>query len=667
MDNASGFCDSVARNGVDREKLRASDLIRSERRARIRNPAFASRSGAQDSEGGLFDRGSGQLRLGKLSRGDQPVGKIRVLPQVLLNQIAAGEVIERPASVVKELVENALDAGATSIRIRLEEGGKKGIVVSDDGKGIDAADIPLVFSSHATSKIQTVEDLFSIRTLGFRGEALSSIGAVSEARLVSRAKGASEAMEITCAGGKRSDPRPAGAPPGTTVEVTNLFFNVPARRRFLRTAHTELSHAVDWVTRASLAHPAVRWDLTHTDESILCVLPTDSIGRRIRDLFPEDITIGIEEYREQWEGMDLSLWLGKADSSFPGTRYQYFFVNGRAIRDRLLSRAMRDAGRDLLPEGRSPAAFLFLEVDPREVDVNVHPTKAEVRFRRAWPLFEFLLGVARKALGASPEAIAFSPRLSWESYLRTGDAARRDELRREIAAYIHAPLSPSTSHRVEGAPEGPRPGEVFPEIPGVLESLAHAPDPSGGRYVQLHHRYIVEEVPDGLLIIDQHALHEGILVWRYREVLSRQPVPRQRLLLPAVVDLAAAEHALLREMLPAFEQIGYEISEFGSRSVALHAVPDYLGRREPAAVFAETLRSLAESGWARPWQESQDEIVARAACTAAIKAGDPLEPEELQELMRLRSTVQSARACAHGRPTSLLLTHQELDRHFGRK
>jgi len=580
------------------------------------------------------------------------VGLIRELPETVANKIAAGEVIERPASVVKELVENSIDAGASRIEIQLQDGGRKLVRVSDDGCGMDAEDVAMCFRSHATSKLRTSNDLFFITTLGFRGEALPSIGAVAQVRLVSRLRGSEAAHEITVEGGRLGEPKAAGAPEGTTVEVRNLFFNTPARRKFLRSARTELGHVLDVVTRIALPHEHIHFIVSNDGRTLVNAPPAQ--GRRARvaafvgaELAEELLDVEGGEGPLRVEGL-----AGPPALSRGSTAMQFIFLNRRYVRDRALSSAIRQAYEGLLLPGRHPVLFLFLQIDPREVDFNVHPTKIEVRFRQGRRVYSCVLGALRAALGAADLAPKLEPvPTSW------------DQVRR-----APTPGSP---------PASPLP---FSEPPVHLEeartqprAVPTSPDPFSAAgtqapFLQVHNSYIIEETPEGFRVIDQHALHERIL---YEELLARSEragVESQQLLMPEVVELSAAESAVAAEAVEALRAFGFDVREFGERTLAVHAVPSLLADCDPGQLLHDVIEELGKEGEARSVEAQRRRLARAVACKAAVKAGERLRESEIEALLARRDALgEKAETCPHGRPTSLVFSLEEMERRFKRK
>jgi DNA mismatch repair protein MutL len=598
---------------------------------------------------------------------------IHQLSQTLVNKIAAGEVIERPASVVKELLENALDAGATRIEIEIEDGGLGLIRITDDGCGIVPSELPLAFATHATSKLTTDEDLFAISTMGFRGEALASIGSVSHARILSRTADSDAAYEIFDRGGAISDPQAAAGNVGTTLEVRNLFFNTPGRRKFLRGPSTEFSHISEAVLRLAIPHPAIAFKLSHNNRSVLDLPATTEIDRWLA-AWPQEFI----EQRLSVQTRDAELILrgiiGLPEMARPTAKWQYFYLNGRTIRDRVLQHALREAYRGLTEPGRQPAAILLIDMPPSDVDVNVHPTKAEVRFKDSGHMHSLILSAVReKLLGAdlTPRAV---PRDN------TAPIIERRQLQEQLAAFFKQPPSqetfPSTPNapapeikggqsRSESEPQPkPRWASVIPETPRItsLPSSSTSATPA----IQLHNSYLVAESDDGLIIIDQHALHERIMYEELSARLSRGPLESQRMLLPITLPASARQIDLLEQIKPLLARLGIELSQIGPSAVAIHAFPSFLSKLDPADFVTELLERGEQELLDLTQEEMLHGVLDMMACKAAVKAGDPLTPAEIEALLAKRGLIDRSSNCPHGRPTTLRLSLRDLEKQFKR-
>ena len=591
------------------------------------------------------------------------MGRIHVLPVSVVNRIAAGEVVERPASVVKELLENALDARPTRIDVALEQGGIGLVRVVDDGCGIEPDDLPLAVSPHATSKLRVAEDLERIATLGFRGEALASVGEVARLVIRSRPVGAEAGAEIEVDNGRAGAVAPRGMPVGTTVEVHQLFAKVPARRAFLRAAATEWSHSAEAFVRTALANPAIAMALTHNGRSVHDLQATESWRTRIGGLFGQALADRLLDVEGSDAEVTVRGFVGRPDDDMASGRLQHLFVGGRPFRDRSILHAVQEAYRGLLLSGRQPIVFLEIALPPEMVDVNVHPAKMEVRFRDPSRLYRLVLSTLRARflacdLSARLEAPAAA---AWPS---RGAGA----LPAAAGVASFAPF-PSASGGTARAVQEPR--MTPPSMPAAVAPLWEAASPvpipvptAGEMAVQMHDRYLVVESPDGIEVIDQHALHERVLYERLRESVAAGALEIQQLLVPETVDLSPAELELVDEHADALGRAGMRVEPFGGATVVVSSKPVLAGKVPAAVLVREVLGRLAAS--ATSTGMLVDEILHGLACKAAIKAGDTLSQAEVDALVRERRTVQDSHHCPHGRPTSLTLSRQELDRQFRR-
>ena len=593
------------------------------------------------------------------------MGVINVLPLSVINKIAAGEVIERPASVVKELVENALDAEASLVSIEIEDGGKKLIRVTDDGFGMAPDDVALAFSSHATSKLKTGEDLFFITTLGFRGEALSSIGAVSHARIVSRLRGAVEGAEAEVSGGAPEPARARGAPEGTTVEVANLFFNVPARRKFLRSAGTEFAHIVELVSRVALAHPGVAFKLTHNGREALNLRAARDRRRRLADLYGKELGEALLAVDSGGGPLRVTGYVAPPTQCRSNTKMQLTYVNGRPVRDRRLGHAIASGYEGMLVRGRFPVVFLFVQVDPRQVDVNVHPTKIEVRFHQAQIAYKTVLNAVREALrGADLAPVLGAPEASAPA--RAPGAAVSGAPRRTEPSGLRTPFDRPLRAGAAAAPPGVGSGAAGSRA-AVSAPAPAASGPAEPICFQVQNAYIVEERPDGLAIIDQHALHERVIFQEIQERLARSPLESQRLLIPPVVEVSKAEAARLLAEREALAELGIELAAFGPDTVAINSLPVVLGGCGPEAVLHDVLAELS-SGEAGATVAARKLGMAKLiACKAAVKAGDALTVSEMRSLLKKASRLPESDTCPHGRPACIFFPYAELERQFKRQ
>ncbi len=579
---------------------------------------------------------------------------IRPLPDLLISQIAAGEVIERPASVLKELLENALDAGAARIEVRLEGGGIKRIVVADDGSGIDRAELPLALARHATSKIASLADLEAVGTLGFRGEALASIAAVAAVSITSRTDGASSGFRIDAESGAIE---PAAGSRGTRVEVADLFFKTPARRKFLRAETTELAHCVTQVQRIAAAHSAVEFNLWHEGKALLAV-PAGPAQARVLKLLPEAFAAAHRTVMAEAPGIALSGWVGLPTAARSRADAQYFYVNGRYVRDKVLGHAARAAYADVLHGASQPMYCLYLSIDPTRVDVNVHPTKIEVRLRDSSAVHQFVLHAVQAALAESARASAGE---TAAPLARLGDLA--------------APRSPLPT-------PGPRSfgmqghlgveQAVAPYL-ALLADTTAAPaasddtPPLGYALAQLAGIYVLARNRAGLVIVDMHAAHERIVYEKLKRQLDARSMPQQRLLIPHVFAADALEVAGCDEHAATLAAIGLDLAAAGPTQLALRAVPALLadGAGETGPQLArDVLRDLREYGGSRILTEHRDQLLATLACHGAVRANRRLTLDEMNALLREMEATERADQCNHGRPTWVQLSIADLDRLF---
>ncbi len=592
---------------------------------------------------------------------------IRVLPPELINQIAAGEVVERPASVVKELVENSLDAGARRLLVEIEGGGADLVRVTDDGSGISADEMPLAVASHATSKVSTSDDLAAIHTFGFRGEALASIASVSRFRMVSCRHGADAGAEIIVEGGALQGPRPASARPGTTIEVRTLFFNVPARRKFLKTDAAETARVTETLESIALAHPHVAFELRSNGRKLLDLAPTDEPAKRTLDVLGNELEPELLEFEERYPelgGLVVRGFAGRPGIARPTSRAIRIHLNGRPIMDRLVLHAVREAYRGLVDPARTPTVALILELDPREVDVNVHPAKSEVRFRSQQGIHSAVRKSIERALRAANLVPHFVP-----------DAFK---------AMPAEPVAPRAPLFGSGLAQAPRDfaaaASDFSAFAALAASTveakpaAHAPvdDTTALRaefpYIQLLSGFVVTEDADGVVIVDQHALHERAMFAMFIERLGAGPLESQRLLVPIVLERRAREVEILAEIEPLLTRLGISARPFGPRSVAVEAVPTLLHSRnaDAGAFVGDLLAKAVEHGSLLSLEAALHEVVDMMSCKAAVKAGDSLTAAEIRDLLRMRETIERSTSCPHGRPTSIRIARHELERRFGR-
>jgi len=594
---------------------------------------------------------------------------IRILPASVANKIAAGEVVERPASVVKELVENSIDAGAGRIEVHLENGGADLVRVVDDGCGMDADDLALAFVGHATSKLSDDADLFNVRTMGFRGEALASVGAVSDARIVSRSSDSESGHEVQMQAGVVSPVKACGAPVGTQVEVRNLFHNVPVRKKFLKTTATEMAHITEAVTRLALAQHRIHFVLTHNGRSVFNLPPAADRAQRIGEFFGREIADNLVPFIVRAESLEVEGYVLPPSVDRRTTKTQYTYVNGRCVRNATLLHAISEAYAGLMTSGRRPICFLFLTMDPASVDVNVHPTKLEVKFHSTRQVHgEVLRGIREALRGAS-----LTPQVSLSADEPPTAAGHGEAVRQAITDFFQrpAPTGQTTfvrpSHgggggRATTPPRAPLPRSTFPPAP------AQAPEMRArfGNCIQLLDSYIVEEAGDAINLIDQHALHERILYERIRAGLTEGPLSSQRLLVPELVELPQPEFYAVMDLAEELARFGMEIEAFGERTVIVRSFPQVLGKFDGRTFFRDLMDELEGPEGARKVDGRLEAIIKMMACKGAVKAGQRLGPEQLRRLLEQRDATEGTDTCPHGRPTTIRLTRTELDKQFRR-
>jgi len=578
---------------------------------------------------------------------------IQQLPDHLINQIAAGEVVERPASVIKELVENSLDAGAQTVQIDVIAGGQKLIRIRDDGKGIDKQEITLALSRHATSKISSLDDLEAVASLGFRGEALPSIASVARLTLCSRTAEVDSAWQVEADGGKVSAPKPAAHPQGTTVEVHDLFYNTPARRRFLRTERTEFSHVEKWVRRLALSRPEIAFTLTHNQRTVLQVPAARSeeaqrqrVARICGDAFGEQC-VYIER---ETEGIALSGWIALPTFNRSQPDMQYWFVNGRSVTDKTLAHAVRHAYRDVLFHGRYPAYILNLTMDPASVDANAHPAKHEVRFRdgrRVHGVVSQAIDVALKDTRPGGYNVAPIP-MTRESVFNQGSMPLQSRpsssgVRDALAAYGSMASTPSRAGIPGDATEIPPLGFALAQLAGV---------------------YILAENADGLVIVDMHAAHERITYEKLKKGFDDRNLVRQPLLVPETISVAESEANLIEESGEMMAGLGLVVDRAGPTSVTVREVPALLKNSDVESLLRDVLSDLSEAGQSNRIEDAGDDYLATMACHHSVRANRLLTIDEMNALLREMEQTEHADQCNHGRPTWTIVTMSELDRLF---
>jgi DNA mismatch repair protein MutL len=615
---------------------------------------------------------------------------IQVLPDELINQIAAGEVIERPASVVKELVENSLDAAACRIEVELERGGCGLIRVRDDGIGIRPQEIGIALARHATSKIASLDDLERIATLGFRGEALPSIASVSRLSLISRSAEAEHAWAVEARDGELTSPTPASHPPGTSVEVRDLFFNVPARRKFLRNESTEFQHAVRTLERLALSRFDVGFTLTHNGKGVWSLPPARSSAEklaRVAKVCGEDFAAHVIELRHDTEHLRLSGWLALPTFSRSQSDLQFAFLNGRFVRDKLVAGAARLAYQDVLFNGRFAAYLLYLDLDPTTVDVNAHPQKLEVRFREPRRIHDFLFRTVERALaGTRPttESAGSAP-LDWltgsatytqvaaptqghfvlpEWRPRPGADAYRSFLETGVAEGGGAALPVGGENAYHGDAAA-RDSDAAARESHASDRDSEAAAPLGYAIAQLHGVYILAQSADGMVLVDMHAAHERVMYEGMKKLLQGQTA-QQQLLVPEILSVTQAQAEVAEAHAEEFAALGFVVTRLAPDQLALRAVPSLLAGRDPASVVRDVLSDLVETGHSRRVEESINHLLGTMACHAAVRAQRNLTLPEMNALLREMERTERADQCNHGRPTWVRLSLNDLDRLFMR-
>jgi DNA mismatch repair protein MutL len=592
---------------------------------------------------------------------------IQLLSDSLISQIAAGEVIERPASVVKELVENALDAGARRIEVELDRGGCGLIRVRDDGSGIDAAEIALALARHATSKIASLDDLEHVSTLGFRGEALPSIASVSRLSLVSRSAREAHAWGVEARDGEASAPAPASHGLGTSVEVRDLFFNVPARRKFLRTENTEYQHIVRMLERLALSRFDVAFTLHHNGKTVWTLPAAASSAlklERVARICGEEFAAHVMELRHETESLRLSGWLALPTFSRSQADLQFTFLNGRLVRDKLLVGAARLAYRDVLFHGRFCAYVLYLDLDPSQVDVNAHPQKLEVRFRDSRRIHDFVFRTLEKILeGTRPSAdSAGSAPADWLTGSSAFASASPTQARFALpeapvrtAADVYRPYLSAANAEIRD--EGPA------QVPLNGAAAQDTSAPLGYAIAQLHGVYILAQAADGMVLVDMHAAHERIMYEGMKKLLAGHTA-QQQLLMPEIIHVTPAQADMADEHVQEFSALGFGVTRLSVDQLALRAVPTLLAGRDPAGIVRDVLSDLLEAGHSRRVEESINHLLATMACHAAVRAQRTLSLPEMNALLREMEGTERADQCNHGRPTWVRLSMGELDRLF---
>lgn len=592
--------------------------------------------------------------------------RIQQLSPLVVSKIAAGEVIERPASVVKELLENSIDAGARRIDLDIEQGGTELIRVVDDGCGIEPDDLPLAFSSHATSKLREADDLFRVTTLGFRGEALASVGGVAQVVIQSRPAERPHGAQIACHGGELSDVKPWNGAFGTRVEVRHLFYNTPVRKKFMRTSATEMGHISEMVTRIGLARAPVdgagaglHLTLRHNNKPVVEIPATAELLDRVARCFEPELAGQL--YRvEARQGPAVLTGLIADPACNRGTaRMQYLFLNGRWIRDRGLGHAIQEAYRGLLMTGRYAVAFLFLNLPPDLVDVNVHPTKSEVRFRDSQAMHHLVFTAVRERLRKENLTARLQPPSTLQPTVWESPVAAPPPLFAEPSRQA----APPWSLAADAPPAAPLP---FASAAPAAAPAAPTPVAVSSKIIQLYDAYLVVETDAGMLVIDQHALHERILFEQLKSRVREGHLETQRLLIPEPVELNPEQAARALEVREPLQELGLGIEDFGGSTVLLTSYPALLERRDPKAVLRAVVDHLIAHDRLPAREVLVNGLLSLMACHAAVRAGDRLTQEEMAALVAQRALADDTHHCPHGRPTALLFSRHDLERQFGR-
>lgn len=596
---------------------------------------------------------------------------IRPLPDLLISQIAAGEVVERPASVLKEVLENSLDAGATRIDVQLEEGGVRLLRISDDGGGIPKDELPLALARHATSKIASLEDLEAVNSYGFRGEALASIASVARVSLTSRSADAAHAWRLSAVHGSPQGGaiEPAAGTQGTVLEVADLYFNTPARRKFLKTEATEYGHCVDVFQRMALARPDVSFTLSHNGNVRQRLMATTP-EQRLKDVLGPDFAGQTRAVEEQAGPLRLSGLAALPAYSRATRDAQFFYVNGRFVRDKVLAHAAREAYADILHGSRHPAYVLFLELDPRGVDVNVHPAKTEVRFRDSRGIHQFVFHVLQRALAAPVQAATesagerenrsfpppgYTPPLQYQGNLAVAEPAARAYLDFARSAFSNASATPAAA----GAAD-----TLAPDYTAAALPQSQVAPPLGYAVAQIHGVYVLAQNEAGMVIVDMHAAHERILYERLKSVLDAGTPPSQPLLVPALIHASEGEIACAMEHADTLKKLGFELAAAGPQELVVRAVPILLAQGDVPTLIRTLLADLREQPASRVIDARRNELLATMACHGAVRANRSLTVPEMNALLRDMEATERADQCNHGRPTWAQLSMKDLDKLF---
>lgn len=605
--------------------------------------------------------------------------RIHALPIQLVNQIAAGEVVERPSSVVKELVENCFDAGAGQITIEIEQGGTRLIKIRDDGCGIDKEDLALALSRHATSKIATLQDLEQVSSMGFRGEALPSISSVARLTLISRTADSQCAWRVTADGSEQDfDPQPDPHPQGTTVDVRDLFYNTPARRKFLKTEKTEFAHIETLIKRMALSQFEIGFSLSHNQKEILNLKPATtevSQEQRVASICGPAFIESSVKIDFAASGLQLSGWVGLPTFSRSQQDMQFFYVNGRLIRDKLVAHAIKQAYQDVLYHGRHPVFVLYLTLDPILVDVNAHPAKLEVRFREGRLVHDFLFSALHRSLAdLRPEHTAAA--VSWVNQSVVGNTTGVEDLatppinkifdvkptyQAGLTQQTSLPLSIAESISAYASLSPYAMAEQKPRLPVSAEQDTH---PLGYAIAHIHNIYILAETTKGVILVDTHAAHERVTYERLKRQYQEGFVPSQPLLLPIKITVSAAEADLAEQEYEYFSSLGFELNRSGPETIILRSTPALLGNVDKELLIRDVLADINEHGMSQRIQEQSNRLLATIACHGSVRAHRRLSVDEMNALLRDMEQTERIGQCNHGRPTWIELSTQELDKFF---
>lgn len=598
--------------------------------------------------------------------------KIKILPDHVINKIAAGEVVERPASVVKELLENSLDAGATDILVDIEQAGKRLIRITDNGFGMSAEDARTAFERHATSKITSEVELDAIRTMGFRGEALSSIASVSHIRLVTAEAGSHAGVQLEIEAGTIKGTSTIAASQGTVLEVGHLFYNTPARLKFLKSPATEFSHILTAVSRQAMAHPSVRFRLTHNTKTVLDLPSSQNIRERTFQLYGAEIAENVFEFSGGRDEVHIHGLLGRPSYTRGDRTHQDFYINHRAVKNPSLTHALYSAYNDMLMRDRHPVGFLFLELDPSLVDVNVHPTKAEVRFRNQSQIHDLVRDVLREALRnqGMPTRDA-----------RHDQGIYEDRVKEALGDYFAGPSSqglsrpdsiPSTlfgRRRSDALIQSEQPEEQSRQrglVDGLRSQTTMHAEPELFPLAQIHDSFIIAQSQEGMALIDQHAAHERVLFEKLQDQFEHGNIPVQHLLIPAQLELGPAQGSLLNEYLPQLVAMGFMVEEFGTGTFLIKAVPTLLVGADYKKLLLDVLDEVTVHGKSGKMNELRDELLSVMACHPAIKIHRKLDQREMETLLNSLFQCRMPHTCPHGRPTMIRLSLDELKKMFKR-